>query len=92
MPLRSYERDYHTQTEIRIEMNFDLLEIERDSYKFLDFLSDIGGMQGMLMSGTLLFLGFWNFNNFDNIIVQRLYRVKKPFSSKGDPLTVLKQD
>ena len=92
MPLRSYERDFDTQTELRIEMNFDLIEIERDSYKALDFLSDIGGMMGMLMSGACLFLGFWNFNNFDNIIVQRLYKVKKPNSRKGDPLTVLKQN
>ena len=81
MPMRSYERDLDTQTEIRLEMNFDILEISRDSYKVVDFLSDIGGMQGMLMGGALLFLGFWNFNNFDNILVQKLFIVKKPSNS-----------
>ena len=50
-------------------MNFDIVEITRDSYKILDFLSDIGGMVEILMIGAFLFLGIWNFNYFDNAVV-----------------------
>ena len=62
MTARSYEKDYHTQMDITIEMNLDLRIIARDGYTFLDYLSDIGGMQGLLISGVALFLAMWNYN------------------------------
>jgi len=39
-------------------------------------LSDIGGMQGMLVSGVALFMTFWNFNMLENYIVAKLYKLK----------------
>ena len=56
-------------------MNFDIVEISRDSYKIFDFVSDIGGMNGVLMSGSLFLLSITNFNRFDNIMVSRLYKI-----------------
>ena len=68
MSIRSYEKDKHVQTDIRIEMNLSEMTVARDGYTFLDFLSDIGGMQGLLISAVAYFLFFWNYNFFDNYI------------------------
>ena len=51
--------------------------IARDGYNVLDFLSDVGGMQGMLASLALFFLAVWNHNYFDNHMVSRLYKISK---------------
>ena len=59
---RSYEKDYYTTTDITIEMNRNLTRIAREGYTILDWISDVGGMQGMLFSGAALFLAFWNYN------------------------------
>ena len=59
---RSYEKDYYTTTDITIEMNRNLTRIAREGYTVLDWISDVGGMQGMLISGIALFMTFWNFN------------------------------
>ena len=64
-------------------MSFDIIEISRNSYKIVDLLSDIGGMNGILLSVALLFLSIWNFNNFDNTIVSRLYKIEVPSNSEG---------
>ena len=75
LPLRPYEKDFYTQADIYIEVNFDQRVVERDVYTFLDLLSDIGGLQGILISGISLALAFWNFNQFDNFMVSRLFKL-----------------
>ena len=82
LPKRSYEKDYIAQVDITIEVNRNQLVIARDGYTFLDFLSDIGGMQGMLLSGANFVLVFWNYNFFDNFMVTRLYKIYKPSSER----------
>ena len=62
LPIRPYEKDYIVKVEITVEMNLSQLVIARAGYNILDYLSDIGGMQGMLISGVAFFLAFWNFN------------------------------
>mgnify|MGYP001359323254 FL=1 len=54
-PLRPYEKDYKAQMDFTVEMNLSQMQIARAGYTFLDWLSDVGGMQGMLMSGIALF-------------------------------------
>ena len=49
----------------------------RKCYSFLDLLSDIGGMIGVLMGFFSSVVGIFNFNNFDNYMVSRLFKVKK---------------
>ena len=61
-------------------MNRDQLVIARSGYTFLDYLSDIGGMQGMLISGVGYFITIWNFNMLDNHMVTRLFKMKRPDS------------
>ena len=59
-------------------MNLDMRVIARDGYNSLDFISDVGGMQGMLMSFAAFILGIMNYNYFDNHIVERMFRMKPP--------------
>ena len=71
-----YEKDDIVQMDITFEMNLNQLVIARDIYTFLDFLSDIGGTQGMLISGVALFMAFWNYNMLENYMVGKLYKLK----------------
>ena len=90
MPVRSYEKDYDTVTDITFEMNVNQKVIARSGYTVLDFLGDVGGLNGLLTSTVALFFSFWHFNRFDNFMVQRLYRAKpKSADSKALPLTTL---
>jgi len=68
--------------DITVEMNLDQKVIARDGYTILDYISDLGGMQGMLISAFAYFLLFWNHNMFDNHMVTRLYKLKKPSREK----------
>ena len=75
-PTRPYEKDYDVQLDIQIEMNLNQLQIARDGYTLLDFFSDIGGILGIFVSASAIFLTIWNYNNFDNYLVSKLYRVE----------------
>lgn len=75
LPVRSYEKDYIVQMDISIEMNLDLQTLARTGYTVLDVLSDVGGIQSLLMSALGLLLGVLNYNNFDNYMASRLYMV-----------------
>ena len=75
LPTKSYEKDYHVQLDITIEMNLNQLVIARDGYTALDFISDIGGMQGMLIAGAAFLLSIWNYKQLDNFLVGKLYRL-----------------
>ena len=75
LPSRSYEKDYDVQLDITVEMNLNQVQIARDGYTVLDFISDIGGMQGILLSGCALVLLMWNYAYLENFLVSRLYKL-----------------
>ncbi len=75
MPNYSYEKDTQTQIDISIEMNLSQYAISRDGYTFLDWLGDIGGMQGMLISGATVFVSIWNYNQLENYMVSKLFKL-----------------
>ena len=50
--------------------------VARDGYTFLDYLSDIGGVQGILISFVIYLMTIFNHNYFDNSMVTRLYRME----------------
>lgn len=58
---------------ILVEMKPDLLEIERTGYTILDLFSDVGGIAGLLYSGSSILLSFLNHNYFDNYMVSKLF-------------------
>ena len=62
----------------------------REGYTILDYLSDIGGMQSMILSGFALFLSLWNYNYFDDHLVSRLYKFERLVSSNSDNVEKLK--
>ena len=42
-----------------------------------DLLSDFGGLQGIGFTIFAWFAGTWNFNNFDNMLVSNLFKIKR---------------
>ena len=62
---------------LTIERNLNQKVIARQGYTVLDYISDIGGMQSMLISFMAWFIAVWNFNMFDNHMVSRLFQVEK---------------
>ena len=56
-------------------MNRDLITVERHRYTFMDVLSDIGGLQALLVSVLKLLLTVWNYKNFEISLASRLYRI-----------------
>ena len=81
-PVKPYEKDYDVQVDFTVEMNLDQVVIARTRYTWLDWMADIGGMQGLLMSGIAYLLTIWNFNHFDNYMVTRLYKMEKADADK----------
>ena len=73
-----YEKDLNVQIDLTVEMNLDQKVVFRGVYSVLDYLSDVGGIQAMLISGVAYFLSLWNYNMLDNHMVSRLYKLKKP--------------
>ena len=56
------------------EMNLDLKIVARSGYTFLDLLSDVGGIESILITGTSFFLVIVNHNYLDSYMVSRLYK------------------
>ena len=74
---RTYEKQYDVQMDITLEMNLDMVQIARQGYTILDVLSDVGGLQGLLLSICMALLVVWNYNNFDNYLASRLYKIEE---------------
>ena len=55
-------------------MSLDQTLIERDGYTILDILSDVGGLQGLLISMIYYALGILNFNYLENYLASKLYK------------------
>jgi hypothetical protein len=68
--------------DITFEMNLDQKVIACAGYTILDYISDIGGMQGMVISFMTWLIAIWNFNMFDNHMVTRLYKMEKAGADK----------
>ena len=57
-------------------MDLNQKVISRSGYTVLDLISDIGGMQGVLISFFAIIVGVWNHNMIDNHLVSRLYMLE----------------
>ena len=52
----------------------DQTMVQRNGYTILDVLSDVGGLQGILITVITLVLGILNSNYLDNYLVSKLYK------------------
>ena len=59
-----------------IQMDLDMTVIERSSYTVLDVLSDVGGLQGILISASSLVLGILNYHYLEGFLVSKLFKSK----------------
>ena len=59
-------------------MNLDKFKYERRVSTLSDLMSDVGGFFGLLIMFGSVSAKLWNFNSFDNFLVSRLYKIKKP--------------
>ena len=55
--------------DITFERDLNLTVVTRDGYTILDWISDIGGIQGILISAIAIMISYWNYNYFDNFMV-----------------------
>ena len=63
--------------EISIEMNLNILSVNRSYYSLLDCLSDIGGILQVLLSGLAFCLLILNYQHMDNFLAVNLFRIGK---------------
>ena len=73
-----YEKEDNTWLSVTIERNLDIMHYERSVYTMLELISDVGGFNGALILLLALLSQIWNFNNFENFMVTRLFKIKKP--------------
>ena len=50
----------------------------------MDLLSDVGGLQSLLLSFCFLFVVLCNHNNFDNYLASRLYKIQDDNDSQSN--------
>ena len=51
--------------DIQFEMNRDLIYVQRTGYTILEMLSDVGGVQAIVMSFMAFLVGICNYKHFD---------------------------
>ena len=73
-----YERFDNTWVSVTIEMDLNMMNYERQVLTVFDMLSDIGGLTGIIATVFGILNAAWNFNAFDNFMVSRLFKLKKP--------------
>lgn len=74
---RPYEKEDDVWVSVTIERSLTTIAFERQVYNMFDFLSDVGGLSGILVYGLAIFVKAWNYNRFDNFMVTNLYKMKK---------------
>ena len=76
MASRPYEKEEDFVIGLEFEMIFDLKTVRRDTYNFLDLISDVGGIGSIFVTFFYLILGIWNYNHLDNYLISKLYHYK----------------
>ena len=68
-------------------MSLDLLKLERRVSTLSDLMSDVGGFFGLLVMFGSVSAKLWNFNSFENFLISRLYKIKKPADKLEEGMT-----
>lgn len=70
-----YEHSDNVWVSVTIEMSLHVLNYDRYVYTLFDMLSDIGGLSGILFSSVFVLMKLWNYNNLENYLISRLFRI-----------------
>ena len=73
-----YEKPDNTWVFVSIEMDLNVMQYERNVYTVFDLLSDWGGLNGIIITVFSVISATWNYLSFDNFMVSRLFKIKKP--------------
>ena len=57
-------------------MDLNLYSVERAGYNVLDLMSNVGGIQALLLSAFSVLISVFNYKNFDNIMAAKFYKLK----------------
>ena len=60
-----------------VELNRDLIFIQRTGYTLLELLSDVGGVQSILMTMIAYIVGLCNYKHFDTYMASQLFKISK---------------
>ena len=75
---RPYEFDDGIQFSVSFEMSLDTVVHERHQLTYLDLLAEMGGFSGIVFMVLNALQQIWNFNNLENFMVTRLFKLKLP--------------
>lgn len=76
LSIMPYEKKDNVWVSVTIERDLHLTELQRTTYNFFDFVSDIGGLSGFLFPFFAIVVNIWSFNSFDNTMVSKLFRIQ----------------
>ena len=72
----AYDFDDNVLAAVTVEVDPNLLHYDRHIYTYIDLLSDVGGIQGIIVYMFAILIAALNTNKLSNFIVNRLYKVK----------------
>ena len=75
---RPYEFDDDIHFSVSFEMSLDVYVHERKMLTYLDLLAGIGGFSGIIFIVFDAIQALWNFNNLENFLATRLFKLKLP--------------
>ena len=79
-----YENPNNIHINVTFEMSFSLVKYFRTVYTYFDLLSDVGGLTGMFFSIFAIIVSFWTYNSFDNMMVSKLFKMKRESVENAD--------
>ena len=77
IPARQYNARDYVLMDMSFEMNLNQVVLSRQIYSSLDLISDIGGIQAILLSFCGIVLSIINYDNFDTFLASKLFKLKK---------------
>ena len=82
---RPYEFPDNIHMSVTLELETDLIHVDRQVYSLLDWLGDVGGLGDALFWMGKVFIIFYHFRQFDFWLLDKLYKVKtKPKTTTID--------
>ena len=64
------------------------MQVERSVYNYLTLIGDIGGLYGTLAYAAYLILCYLNYNKFENILAQDLFKEKDSKLDASDQIAL----